>query len=69
MSNAILDTNDVPIRFDFWLGRVEVETRMRPEGNRLIGEGRSREYDGDGKLIRETPWTPTGVVCWWPAIT
>ena len=54
------------IRFDVIFGHVQLETRVRPEGNRLIGEGRSRHYDGNGHLTKDTGWQPTGCVAYWP---
>ena len=50
---------------DVFYGHVRLETRMRPEGNKLIGEGRSRTYNGDGSLVKDTGWQPTGAVLSW----
>lgn len=47
-------------------GHIEMATRMRPEGNRWIGEGRSWHYDGDGILTKDTGWQPTGAVLIYP---
>lgn len=52
---------DVTIRFDVFFGHVRLETRMRSEGNRIIGEGRAWHYDGRGTLTNDTGWEPTGV--------
>ena len=43
------------------MGHIEFESRVRLVGNKLIGEGRIRNYDGDGKLISDTGWEPTGI--------
>lgn len=40
---------------------IEVLSRMRQDGTRWIGEGRSLHYDADGKLTKDTGWEPTGV--------
>ncbi len=45
-------------------GHVKIETRMRPEGNRIIGEGRSLHYDGDGRFIKATEWETNCVMHW-----
>lgn len=54
------------IKMDLIFGHVAIETRMRPEGRRVIGEGRSLHYDRYGKLVKDTGWQPTGVVLEWP---
>lgn len=48
------------VSIDVFFGHIRIETRMRPEGNRLIGEGRSWHYDGEGRLVKDTGWQPTG---------
>lgn len=60
-----IEDNDLPIRIDMIFGRIEMKSRMRPEGNRIIGEGRSWTYDGEGKLTKDTGWQPTGAVLYW----
>lgn len=47
-------------------GHIVTETRMRPEGDRIIGEGRCWHYDADGLLFKDTGWQPTGSVAYWP---
>lgn len=46
---------------DFY-GHVVLESRMRQEGNKFIGEGRALHYDRDGRLVEDTGWEPTGCV-------
>ena len=53
------------VRLHPFYGRIEIQTRMRPEGNRLIGEGRSLHYDGDNKLTKDTGWQATGCELIW----
>ena len=60
------------VRLSIIFGHIELESRMRREGNRLIGEGRARHYDLDGRLTKDTGWEPTGAVLiepeprrWW----
>ena len=55
-----------PVMLDILYGHIKIESRMRPEGNRWIGEGRAWHYDGDGNLTKDTGWEPTGVVMIWP---
>jgi pectin methylesterase-like acyl-CoA thioesterase len=50
----------------YFFGFVILESRMRPEGNRLIGEGRSWHYDGQGALVKDSGWQPMGAVLYWP---
>ena len=59
-----LESNKVTI--DILFGHIRLESRLRPEGNRLIGEGRAWHYDGDGVLTKDTGWEPTGCVAYWP---
>ena len=49
------------VRLEPFFGHIEIQTRMRPVGNRIIGEGRSLDYDGDGNLRKDSGWEPTGV--------
>lgn len=49
-----------------FFGHVHLESRMRPEGNKWIGEGRARHFDMNGKLVKDTGWEPTGIVLIWP---
>lgn len=56
--------NDLVIP-EYFYGHVRLETRMRHEGNRIIGEGRAWHYDGQGRLIKDTGWEPTGVTLTW----
>lgn len=58
--------DDVKFIGKLFFGHINMESRMRPEGNRWIGEGRSWHYDGDGKLTKDTGWQPTGIVLIWP---
>lgn len=54
------------ITLDKWFfGHVILESRMRPEGNKLIGEGRRIEVAQDGER-RVGEWEPTGAVLYWP---
>jgi hypothetical protein len=46
-------------------GVVRLESRIRPEGNRLIGEGRRIEIDQNGVIVNVSPWEPMGVVAYW----
>lgn len=50
-----------PVLIQVMLGCVKLETRFRPEGRDLIGEGRALHYDGTGALIKDTGWEPTGI--------
>jgi hypothetical protein len=63
---ATLDEGDIPVKIDILFGRIEMKSRMRPEGRKVIGEGRSWHYDLDGNLTKDTGWQPTGVVLIWP---
>lgn len=54
------------VMLDYVFGHIVLESRMRHEGNRIIGEGRAWHYDGDGALTKDTGWEPTGVVLIWP---
>ncbi len=60
MSGVSLDDNHL-IKCEMIFGHIVCESRQRREGNKLIGEGRSLHYDGDGKLTKDTGWQPTGV--------
>ena len=51
---------------DYFFGHIDIQSRMRLEGNRLVGEGRSLFYDGNGKLTHDTGWRPTGCELIWP---
>ena len=59
-----------PIKLELLLGHVVIDSRVRRDGNRLIGEGRRLDYDQRGVLRSDSGWTPTGVYCevWdeWP---
>lgn len=66
MSAPIGQDADSNVVLNYVFGHVVLESRMRPEGNRIIGEGRAWHYDGDGKLTKDTGWEPTGVVLIWP---
>lgn len=48
-----MESEDALIRADVFFGHISLETRMRRDGNKLIGEGRKRVYDGDGKLCSD----------------
>ena len=50
------------VRCNVLFGHIAVETRMRQDGDRLIGEGRSLYYDATGALTKDTGWQPSGVV-------
>jgi hypothetical protein len=43
-------------------GTKELQTRIRPEGNRFIGEGRTRLVDQNGFAHPWSEWEPTGAV-------
>ena len=55
------------VRLEPFFGHVHLESRLRPEGNRLIGEGRARHFDKDDRLVKDTGWKPTGIVVTIPA--
>lgn len=55
--------DDQLVKMAVWLGSIHMETRLRPEGGRIIGEGRALHYQG-GKLVKDTGWQPTGVVAY-----
>lgn len=58
--------NDDPkVKINILYGHIRLESRMRPEGNRIIGEGRKWVYDGDGALTEDTGWQPTGCELYW----
>ena len=57
-----MDGNNV--RLDVFFGHVKLDSRMRREGDRLIGEGRSMHYDMHGKLVKDSGWQPTGCVAY-----
>ena len=63
MANTYTPLDQITISPMF--GHIVIESRMRPEGNRLVGEGRSWHYDGEGRLIEDTGWQPTGCVATW----
>lgn len=62
----LMEPEEPLIRLDMIFGHVKVDSRIRWEGSRGIGEGRSRTYDGKGNLTNDTGWEPTGVVIDWP---
>lgn len=45
-------------------GHIAIGSRIRWEGSRGIGEGRSWHYDGKCALVKDTGWQPTGMVVW-----
>jgi hypothetical protein len=47
---------------EHFYGHIVLDSRMRIDGNRWIGEGRAWHYDGQGRLIKDTGWEPTGCV-------
>lgn len=56
---------DEGIRINIFYGSVKLESRMRPVGNRVIGEGRALHFDANGKLVKDTGWEPTGGILTW----
>ena len=62
---ALNGVDDFPVRIDMWLGHIAIESRMRSVGNRIIGEGRARHYDGEGKMTKDTGWQPAGCELYW----
>jgi hypothetical protein len=52
---------DDAIRIEIFLWHCELETRFRSVGRDLIGEGRTKRYAGNGRLIEDTGWVPTGI--------
>lgn len=38
------------------LGHMEMDVRMIRTERGIEGQGRSRRYDGDGRLVETTPW-------------
>lgn len=56
---------DAPIKITPIFGRIELQSRMRPEGNRIVGEGRALHYDQHGMLTKDTGWEPTGCSLEW----
>lgn len=57
--------DDFVVVSEMFFGHIRLETRLRPEGNRIIGEGRAWHYNGQGMLTKDTGWQPTGVVATW----
>lgn len=53
-------TLDASVVLAPWFGRIELQSRIRREGNRFIGEGRSLHYDWQGKLEKDTGWQANG---------
>ena len=51
---ATLETANLPVKVEVLFGRVEIQSRIRRDGLRFIGEGRSLHYDMDGNLIKDT---------------
>lgn len=64
---AISDPNvlcdPISVRIDY--GIVFLDSRLRPEGNKWIGEGRTIRYGLNGNVTEDTGWQPTGVVLYW----
>lgn len=57
-----LETHADPlVKIDILYGHVEIQTKMRREGNIIHGEGRSLTYDRDGNLTKTSEWVPSGV--------
>jgi len=52
---------DAGVKFylEHCMGSIRLESRMRPDGNRIIGEGRCIEIDKDGHVVRASPWEQT----------
>ena len=56
-------------KIEILFGHIQIESRLRRDGERLIGESRALHYDRDGLQTKETDWQPTGAVAtvgWWP---
>lgn len=45
-----------------FIGWVRIESRVRWEGHRGVGESRAVQYDGDGLQLEDTGRQPTGAV-------
>jgi hypothetical protein len=56
------------ITLKIFFGHIKLDTRVRLVGNRGIGESRKLEYDGDGVLIKDSGWVPTGCNIIWPEL-
>jgi hypothetical protein len=56
---------DEKVTFSVVFGHVELATRLRPDGDKIIGEGRAWHYDGKGKLVLDTGWQATGAEITW----
>jgi len=55
------DATDKAIRWDVWLGSVEIKTENRWEGSKLVGYGWSIHRDINGAITKTTKPEP-GVV-------
>lgn len=57
-------SSDLGMKIDwrYILGRVEMDTRMIRTAQGIEGQGRSRHYDGEGKLFETTPWETSCVM-------
>jgi hypothetical protein len=56
------------ITLKIFFGHIKLDTRVRWVGNRGIGESRKLEYDGDGLLVKDSGWVPTGCNIVWPEL-
>lgn len=56
-------TEDVVVHVKY--GHSTLDTRLRPEGDRLIGEGRRCDFDRDGNLEKDHGWQPSGITMGW----
>lgn len=52
--------DDVLVNLDIFYGHIALDSRLRRDGDMLIGEGRAKHYDGQGNLTKDTGWKPTG---------
>lgn len=57
-----MNTDNVLVKFDILFGYIVLDSRIRRDGNLIIGEGRAMHYDGNGVLTKDTGWEPTGIV-------
>lgn len=64
--NSTDDTRYAWCKIEPFFGHVHIESRMRLDGHRFIGESRARHFDKDGKMVKDSGWEPTGIVLTWP---
>jgi hypothetical protein len=61
---AAVTNGDAKIAVSMLFGRIEIRTWFAPRGDRMVGMGRKRVFDGSGRLVEDTT-IETGCVLEW----